>query len=239
MSSAPPEIETFKKIIERYAPSGPAIGRFKETEFAVIAGPAVSGKDTLRNGLLNEYPDKYHRVMSLTTRKARPDEDLAYEYVSFDEMKARADDKKLLQVALVHNQQVSAIDNAEVDSLISSEKTGLSILIVQEERKLYGLNPRIRTVFLIPPSFDDMMQRLNDERALQTAEIRRRLQAAKKEIEIALATKRYYCLVSDVRSDVRFRADEFFRTGEKNLDFDKDAREICGRILKELNSKKL
>lgn len=227
------EADKFRQIIDTYKPSDEAIDVFAKSNFAVIAGPVVSGKDTLRQGLLSSYPKSYQKVLSLTSRLPRPDEKDTYEFINTEEMMKRANNKQLLQLALVHDQQVSATDISVIKN-IAPDKIGLSILIVQAEQGLSKLKPDMKTIFMIPPSFEDFICRIKQDRVVDEGEFQRRLVSAKKEIEVALNTERYYLLASDIQEDVRLKADEFLRHDIRDSIEEEKAKSICREILKKL-----
>ena len=231
----PAETDKFKKVIGAYTPSSATVNSFSNSKFAVIAGPAVSGKDTLREGLLADYPGFYQKILSLTTRPPRGQETGTYKFIALKKMMDLAEQKKLLQIALVHNQQVSAIGSTEIEN-IPHGKIGLGILIVQAEQSLYKLKPDMKTIFMIPPSYDDFIQRIKQDRISSDDEIRRRLVSAQKEINIALKTDRYYLLVSDIQENVRQKAHDFLQEGKRNKQEEERAKKTCLGILRELNS---
>lgn len=226
--------------IDDYRPKQEVVEKFVSSNFVVIAGPAAAGKDTLRNGLISKYKDLYEPIISTTTREPRPDEKEgeAYHFISVEQIRTLIEEGNLLQVALVHNQQISATDSAELDKL-SPGKTGLSILVVQTEAELYALNPKIRTIFLIPPSIEEMIGRLEIERHTKHHEVNRRLAAAITEIEIALKLDRYFCIVSDEKERVIKAAHNFLKSGLKDEREDARAREVMQKILEDLKQSKV
>lgn len=228
------DVAKVRELINSYRPALAVIDQFISVDFAVLVGPAVAGKDTLRESLLANYPDDYQRVLSCTTRPARVEEsENTYKFVGLNEILELARQKQLLQIALVHNQQISAIDKVEIDNL-SSGKTGLSILVIQTEQQLAKLKPDIKTIFLIPPSFEDLMSRLQSERSPDKDEIKRRLVAAKTEISLALKTPRYQCIISGQEENVEGIAHQFLWSGQFDDSADKRARQIMQSIVEQL-----
>lgn len=226
--------------IDEYRPKQEVVEKFASSNFVVIAGPAAAGKDTLRNGLISKYKDLYEPIISTTTRAPRPDEreGEAYHFITAPQIESLIEKGDLLQVALVHNQQISATDSAELDKL-NSGKTGLSILVVQTEAELYALNSKIKTIFLIPPSYEEMISRLEIERHTKHHEVNRRLSAAITEIEIALSLDRYFCIVSDDKERVINVAHNFLQGGIKDVREDANAREVMQKILGDLKQSKV
>lgn len=210
----------FKELIDDYKPSDDTIEMFKSSDFSVIAGPAGAGKDTLRGRLVGLQPYKYRAILSSTTRPMRPKErdGIDYHFVSKEYMENGIKNKNFLQAALVHNQQISALDINDISGL-SEEQTGLAILVVQTEQELRRYKPDIKTIFLIPPSFEDMSNRLKRiTRNLSEEEIKRRLTASKYEIEFALDHPDYYCLVSKKPEKTLALAKNFLENGQRNQD---------------------
>jgi guanylate kinase len=230
------QLENFKKLLENYQPNEAVLEQFKDSNFAVIAGPAGAGKDTLRNALLKQEPDVYAAVLSTTTRPARPGEQEGVDYYfrSPEEVEAGILSQEFLQVQLVHNQQISCMHVDEVLKL-GQDKIGLSILIVQTEEKLRNIKPDIKTIFLIPPSLDILRERMQAERVLNSDEIDRRMSAAKIELETALARSDYYCLISGELDGLIENADLFLRYGQKEEQLDREARTTIQTILNTLS----
>lgn len=227
------QVIEINRTIDSYQPNPDVLEQFRASSFAVIAGPTAAGKDTLRDALCAD--EGYVRVLSTTTRPRREDETegKTYHFVSYDEIKKQLQAGHHFQVALVHKQQVSGMHINEIKK-IGQNEMGLSILIVQVERQLHRLKPGIRTIFLIPPSFEELANRLKRERITESAEINRRLTAAKKEIKIALNTPRYQCIISDEQMNVRRVARMFLQTGKMNTHEDNRARKAMDSILEQL-----
>lgn len=230
-----PEIKEFKQLIENYQMNEGAEKVFIKSNFANIAGPTGAGKDTIRNLLIEDYPEKYAPVLSTTTRPPRENErnGVDYHFKDKQEVKAALKNGEFFQSALVHNQQISCLHVSEITKL-DKDQIGLSILIVQTDLEMRKVKPDIKTVFIIPPSLDELKIRMIRSRKLSDEEAARRLQAAKKELQIALEQKEYYCLVNDQLSQALRLVRNFFENGEIDSEKDAEARKIIKKILKEL-----
>ncbi len=231
------QIEEFEKLIENYQPNKEALEIFLKSNFIVIAGPAGAGKDTLRNTLIKNYPKRYLPILSSTTRPIRETEKngVDYHFISVQEMKRELEKQEFLQVALVHNQQVSAMHVNEIKKL-SAGQVGLSILIVQTEKELRELKPNIQTIFLVPPSLEELISRLQANRKLDESEVKRRLFAAKKELEIALQEDTYYCLETKTKEDTLQKAQEYLQ-GKDSKGIDESARTKMRELIDALNKR--
>jgi guanylate kinase len=234
---SPKQAEDFKGLLNGYTPNEESLEKFRESNFAVIAGPVAAGKDTLRTGLMKRHPKIYAPVLSTTTRPPRDGEvdRKTYHFRSVSEVENKLKKGEYLQGALVHNQQVSTMDIAEIEKLKKGQ-IGLSILIVQTEEQMYKMDPDIKTIFLAPPNLKTLFKRLESDRSFSYDEASRRLVAAKTELELALKSERYYCLISQNKETTQKYADKFFQFNQRDDLIDKQARERIRRLIDELTS---
>lgn len=234
------QLSMFKELLASYQPAADVLAAFQSSKFVVLAGPAAAGKDTLRNLLLTMPDSPYTSIISTTSRPMRPNEvdGSTYHFVDAEKMHEGLQAGLYFQADLVHGQQVSALYVDEVTKLHEST-IGLSILVVKTEADLRSMKPDLKTIFLVPPDLDTMVHRLHDERGLASEELNRRLRAAEAELETALKSNDYYCLVSDHKERVRDLADDFLRNNSKNTEADRDAREHARQLLTELKSRVL
>jgi guanylate kinase len=229
------EIGEFKHLIENYQMNDDAKKVFTKSSFANIAGPTGAGKDTIRNLLIEDYPEKYAPVLSTTTRPPRQNErdGVDYHFKDKQEVKTALKNGEFFQSALVHNQQISCLHISEITKL-DKDQIGLSILIVQTDLEMREVKPDIKTVFIVPPTLDELKIRMIRSRKLSDEEAVRRLQAAKNELQIAADQKEYYCLINDQLSQALRSVREFFENGKIDEEKDDEARQTITKILKEL-----
>lgn len=229
------EINEFARLIDSYQMNNEAKKQFIESHFAVIAGPTGAGKDTIRNLLVEDYPEKYAPVLSTTTRPPRQSErdGVDYHFRSKQEVKDSLQKGEFFQSAVVHNQQISCLHISEVTKLEKGQ-IGVGIIIVQTEQLMRDVKPDIKTVFIVPPSLDELKRRMITSRNLNEDEAVRRLQAAKNELKIALDQTEYYCLVNDQLGQALRLVRNFFENDERDSEKDIEARKTIKKILKEL-----
>ncbi|WP_082652867.1 guanylate kinase [Gordonia sp. v-85] len=150
----------------------------------VLVGPSAVGKSTVVAKVCAAMPDVYFSV-SATTRDPRPGEvdGRDYHFVSaadFDEMIA-ADE--LLEWAEIHGGlQRSGTPIAPVLAALEAGKPVLVEVDLVGARNVVARLPEAVTVFLAPPSWDELVSRLTG-RATETPEaIERRLATARTEM---------------------------------------------------------
>ncbi len=162
----------------------------------VLAGPTAVGKGTVATYIREHYPEVQLSV-SATTRAPRPGEEHGRHYFfvddeGFDRMLA-ADE--LLEWATVHNKSRYGTPRRPV--LEAAERGALMLLEIdlQGARQVRASMPEARLVFLAPPSWDELVDRLVGRGTEDEEERTRRLETAK--VELAAADEFDEVIVND------------------------------------------
>lgn len=155
-------------------------------DVTVISGPTAVGKGTLVRALREHYPELWVSV-SATTRAARPGEVDGEHYLfvsdaEFDELIAT---DGLLEWALVHGTDRYGTPAAPVRAALAAGRKVILEIEVQGARQVKRRMPEVRTVFIAPPSWSELQDRLVG-RGTETAEqMARRLRTAEGELAVA------------------------------------------------------
>lgn len=154
-------------------------------QLVVLAGPSAVGKSTVVGGLRSAVPDLYFSV-SMTTRAPRPGEvdGKDYFFVTPEHFQGRIDRGEMLEWADIHGGlQRSGTPAGPVQEAMEAGRPVLVEVDLAGARNIKRLLPEARTVFLAPPSWDVLVQRLTG-RGTETPEvIERRLTTARKELD--------------------------------------------------------
>ena len=161
----------------------------------VVSGPSGVGKTTLCHGLIEGDPRLAFSI-SATTRKARASETDGKDYFfvseqEFEKMKAGGD---LAEWALVHG----SLYGTPREWLDKRLKDGISILLdidVQGGVQILDAYPRSVSIFVVPPSFRILEERLRNRKSEEEEAIRQRLDNALGEMEYI--TRYSYVVVND------------------------------------------
>ncbi len=151
----------------------------------VLAGPSAVGKSTVVSRLRETVPNLYFSV-SMTTRAPRPGEvdGKDYFFVTPEAFQGRIDRGEMLEWADIHGGlQRSGTPAGPVQEAMGVGRPVLVEVDLVGARNIKRLMPEARTVFLAPPSWDVLVQRLTG-RGTETPEvIERRLTTAREELD--------------------------------------------------------
>lgn len=150
----------------------------------VLAGPSAVGKSTVVQRLRKEVEDLYFSV-SMTTRDPRPGEvdGKDYFFVSPESFQERIDAGEMLEWADIHGGlQRSGTPATPVRDALDAGRPVLVEVDLAGARNIKQIMPEAVTVFLAPPSWEVLVERLTG-RATETEDvIARRLQTARAEL---------------------------------------------------------
>ncbi|MBX9639098.1 MAG: guanylate kinase [Mycobacteriaceae bacterium] len=150
----------------------------------VLSGPSAVGKSTVVRCLRERIPN-LHFSVSATTRAPRPGEvdGVDYHFVSPARFQQLIDQGELLEWAEIHGGLHRSGTMAE--PVRAATAAGFPVLIEVDlagARAVKHAMPEVLTVFLAPPSWEDLQARLIG-RGTETADvIRRRLDTARVEL---------------------------------------------------------
>jgi guanylate kinase len=150
----------------------------------VLSGPSAVGKSTVVRCLRERVAD-LHFSVSVTTRAPRPGEvdGVDYSFVTPDRFQQLIDDGELLEWAEIHGGlHRSGTPAAPIREAAEAGHPVLIEVDLAGARAVKKAMPEVITVFLAPPSWEDLEARLTG-RGTETPEVmRRRLETAKAEL---------------------------------------------------------
>ncbi len=154
------------------------------SRLTVLAGPTAVGKGTLTAWVRERHPEIWISV-SATTRPRRPGEQdgVHYHFVSeaqFDELVAQG---QLLEWAVVHRGARYGTPRGPVIEALAAARPALLEIDLQGARQVRERMPEALFVFLAPPSWEELVQRLVGRGTESAQERELRLQTARVELE--------------------------------------------------------
>lgn len=155
----------------------------KKGKLIVISGPSGVGKTTICNELISRRRDTVYSI-SATSRHKRKGEKNGREYffLSKKEFKEWIKEGRFAEYAIVHGNYYGTPKQFLEENL----KKGVNVLMdidVQGAQQLMPLYPDGIYIFILPPDFKELQNRLLKRNTDDKKEIKSRLERAKKEME--------------------------------------------------------
>mmetsp|Transcript_22226 Transcript_22226/g.44108 ORF Transcript_22226/g.44108 Transcript_22226/m.44108 type:complete len:195 (+) Transcript_22226:105-689(+) len=150
----------------------------------VMCGPSGVGKGTLINKLLEKYPTVFGKKVSHTTRLPRAGEinGVSYHFTSKKNFEFDTKQGAFLETAMVHGNYYATSKKA-VEDVAAQGKICVLELDAQgvESIRATKLNPHF--IFVFPPTFETLEQRLRKRGSETEDSIQTRLTTARKELK--------------------------------------------------------
>jgi guanylate kinase len=148
----------------------------------VISAPSGSGKTTLVHRLVEEV-EPVEFSISYTTRAMRPSEEegVDYHFVTEESFRKKIANGDFLEWAEVH-ERLYGTGRAETETVLGRGVDLVLDIDVQGAEQVKRAMPDAILIFILPPSFQVLEQRLRDRRQNHPEDIERRLAAARREV---------------------------------------------------------
>lgn len=150
----------------------------------IVSGPSGAGKGTLVKELLRRVPDIWVSV-SVTTRAPRPGEveGKDYFFVSSAQFDALLEQDGLLEWAEVHGNRYGTPRGAVEERI----RQGCQVILEIDPQGAFqvrDLAPDSVLVFIMPPSTEELIRRLNQRGSETSEQVAVRMKTAERELEL-------------------------------------------------------
>ena len=152
----------------------------------VFSGPSGVGKGTLKAKLFEEFADRIAYSVSATTRGPREGEvdGKDYFFISRQEFERRVKNNEFLEHAEFAG-NCYGTPRAYVEKLLDSGMNVVLEIDVQGALQVMKSMPECVSVFILPPSFEELEHRLRGRGTETEEKGRERLETAKRELPYA------------------------------------------------------
>lgn len=168
----------------------------KKGLLVVFSGPSGVGKGTVRKKVFDKIGEKLYFSISMTTRGIREGETngVDYHFVSREQFLKELDKNNLLE----YNEYVGNFYGTPKDMVFNEIEKGKDVILeieVNGARQIKEKVPNCVSIFVAPPSFEALKERLIGRNTDSPEVIEKRLKKA--EDEIALAKNYDYIVIND------------------------------------------
>ncbi len=161
----------------------------------IISGPSGVGKGTLIKKLFKKIPDLHYSI-SLTTRKPRGEEreGIDYHFVNKKTFEKYIDEGRFAEWADVHGDYKGTLLST-IDESLAEGKDLLLEIDVQGALQIKKEYPEGIFIFITPPSWEELEERLRGRDTEEEESLKKRLIDARGEMEFS---KHYdYIIIND------------------------------------------
>lgn len=151
-------------------------------KFIVLSGPSGVGKNTILDMLVDNSLGIYS--ISMTTRKKRKGEieGRDYFFVSKEVFEENIKKDNFLEYAIYNDNYYGTIKSFVFDNMNKGINV-LAVLDVQGALQIEKVFPDAISIFIMPPSFEELENRLRHRNSDSEEDIERRINIAKEEIK--------------------------------------------------------
>ena len=176
----------------------------KKGTLFVFSGPSGVGKGTLNARLFAEFGDQIAFSVSATTRAPREGEidGKHYFFISRQEFENRIANNDFLEYAQFAG-NCYGTPKSYVLSLLEQGKNVLLEIEVQGAMQVMERMPECVSIFVLPPSFEELERRLRGRGTESEEKVRARLETARE--EIAFAPRYQYQIVNGEDVDAAYQ----------------------------------
>ena len=159
-----------------------------EKKVFILSGPAWAGKNTVWDHIAQTCNDTIEESISVTTRPIRVGEidGKHYHFISEEEFKKKIEVGDLIEYAVTHTFYYWST-YSELDRINQSGKSPIYIIDVKWMKNLKSLLENkwytVVTIFLLPPSIEEMKRRLRNRGTESEEQFQIRLATAMTEFE--------------------------------------------------------
>jgi guanylate kinase len=228
-------LSEFQEVLQNYTLSPNAKDLLAKTKLVLLVGPSSSGRNTIINELLES--DNYHYIVSDTTRQPRVNNGIPEENGREYWFRAEADvlhdleTGDFLEAAIIHKQQVSGISIRELATASTKGKIAINEIEVIGADNIHAAKPDALFLFIVPPSFNEWMARIQQRGKLPDEELRRRVNSAVDEISVGLQRDFYHFVVNDTFMDTAKLIDSLSHGAKVDQAQEARARQTAEKLL--------
>lgn len=188
----------------------------KKGQLIVVSAPSGCGKDTVISRVLEKLGDEAALSVSMTTRAMRPGEKegVNYYYVSVDKFKEHIKNGDMLEYAN-YGSNYYGTPVKPVKERLAEGKTVFLIIEVEGGGNVKKIFPEAKKIFIIPPSMQELENRLRGRGTDSEESIAKRMEIAKTELERAIEYD--YVIENSVLEDAVSDVISIIRAGQLEI----------------------
>lgn len=152
----------------------------KKGKFIVISGPSGVGKGTICKKIISDLELEYS--VSMTTRQKRDGEidGINYYFTTKEDFEKRIKNDEFIEYAIYNDNYYGTLKKEVIDK-INMGKNIICEIEVQGAKQIKKLFPEALLIFIMPPSIEELRNRLINRHTNDLEDVERRIEIAKEE----------------------------------------------------------
>ena len=152
----------------------------KKGKFIVISGPSGVGKGTICKKIISDLELDYS--VSMTTRQKRDGEidGINYYFTTKEDFEKRIKNDEFIEYAIYNDNYYGTLKKDVIDK-INMGKNIICEIEVQGAKQIKKLFPEALLIFIMPPSIEELRNRLINRHTNDLEDVERRIKIAKEE----------------------------------------------------------
>ena len=193
--------EEFSELLSNYRVSSEGTKLLQNLRLVLLSGPSASGRNTIIERLLDK--GEYKSIVSDTTRKPRVNNGIkeqngvTYHFRGEEDFISDLKQGAFLEAEIIHNQQVSGISIRELKAVVDSTSIAITEVEIGGFLNILSRKPDTVGIFVLPPSFDEWLDRLHSRSRMPAQEVASRLTTGLRIFEEALSNHQARIVIND------------------------------------------
>ena len=153
-------------------------------ELIVFSAPSGAGKTTIVKEILKEFPRIIFSISATTRPKRKSEKDgIEYFFITEEEFKQKIKNKEFIEWEKFYDYYYGTLKSFISDN-IQAGKPVLLELDVKGALTIKRLYPYAHLIYISPPSFDELVNRLRQRNTENESDFAKRIDRAKMELEL-------------------------------------------------------
>lgn len=153
-------------------------------EIIVVSAPSGAGKTTIVKQILKQYPEIVFSVSATTRPKRAVETDgVEYYFITEKEFVEKIEKDEFVEWEKFYDYYYGTF-KSKVDDCIGERKTILLELDVKGSISLKKIYPEAHLIYIMPPSYDELIKRLKDRQTENSEDLKKRVERIKMELSL-------------------------------------------------------
>ncbi len=149
-----------------------------------VSAPSGTGKTTIVRTLLKEFPELVFSVSATTRRKRETEQDgVDYFFLNEDEFREKIRNEEFVEWEKFYDYYYGTL-KSYIDDNINSGKSVVLEIDVKGALQVKKIYPDAVLVFILPPSLEELVNRLTNRNTEDAEELEKRIKRAKMELSL-------------------------------------------------------